>query len=163
MAVLYITHFEAESEIEQSLDILESSRIDARRIFFHLRWRDIWKILQKEIEKSEDHYERAIYNDIATLLELKNLLPFYRFSELPTHLSPDILLHIPVYFKNPKRIRGFYGFTKPPEKMSLNLALGFPIFFHISKRHETLFKGFSKTPHDLNSHFYEKVYYGGYK
>jgi len=122
LAFIYLTPFEAEYEIEQSLNILRTKGIEeAQNKFFHLKWQEIFKVVDLLLSNEQDSYKKAIYEDIKRLLEFKNLLPFAEFSELPTELSSELLLQFPIFFesKDVKSSRFFKGFLPPPKTLEL--------------------------------------------
>ncbi len=132
LALIYLTQFEAELEIEESLKALELKGIrDAQDKFFHLKWQELPKIIELLLSKEHDPYKKIIYTDIKKLMELKALLPFTRFSPLPVELSHDLLLEFPVFFQTEdKRGEYFRGFPPLPKQLSPESLSCHPVFLY---------------------------------
>jgi len=132
LALIYLTQFEAELEIEKSLKALELKEIrDAHVKFFHLRWQELPKIIEPLLSKEHDLYKKIIYTDIRNLMELKALLPFTRFSPLPVELSHDLLLEFPVFFQTEDERREYFrGFPPLPKQLSPESLSCHPVFLY---------------------------------
>jgi len=132
LALVYLTQFEAELEIEESLKALELKGIRyAHDKFFHLRWQELPKIIEPLLLKEHDSYEKIICMDIKNLMESKALLPFTRFSKLSGELLPELLLVFPVFFETEdSKDKHFIGFTDLPEQLSAELLSQRPVFLH---------------------------------
>lgn len=130
LAFVYVTQFEAELEIEETLGVLESNGLScAQDKFFHLRWQEMSKIIEAKLSKEHDAYRKAIYTDIRELMVFKNLLPFRQFSKLPSGLSAELLSQFPVflYLQDPEGGPFFNGFPEIPK--SLRLEYGTSIYY----------------------------------
>jgi len=164
LAFIYLTQFEAELEIEQTLDVLESKGIrDAQNKFFHLRWQEISKIIEPVLLKEHDAYKKTIYTDIKELMAFKNLLPFTQFSELHVELSPELLLQFPVFFESEDtKGKHFTHFPNLPKQLSLELLSQFPVFLDLQgTKRSCFFSGFPETPKSLKLQYKTNIYYGG--
>lgn len=119
VAFIYLTQFEAEREIEQSLQILRAQGINAQDKFFHLKWQQLLGVVNSIAISQERSYKKAICEDIIRLLRLKNLVPFTGFSHLPDELSINLLGQAPVFLKLVDgQSNSFKGFPM----LSLNLS-----------------------------------------
>ena len=164
LAFIYLTQFEAELELEQTLDVLESKGIrDAQNKFFHLRWQQISEIIEPLSLKEHDANKKAIYTDIQELMTFKNLIPFARFSEVPVELSPELLLQLPVFFESEgTRRRYFTRFPDLPKQLSPGLLSHLPVFLHLqSTKGSCFFSGFQEIPKSLELKSKANIYYGG--
>jgi hypothetical protein len=136
LAFIYLTQFEAENEIEESVNILKSKgKIRAPEQFFHLRWQDVSKVIEKLMLKEKDTYRKAIYGDLRRLMEFKSLLPFRGFSEPHLKLSPELLLRFPVFFESlERRAQRFKHFAHLPDQLSPDSLSEFPVFLHFQSK-----------------------------
>lgn len=164
LAFIYLTQFEAELELEQTLDVLESKGIgDAKNKFFHLRWQQISNIIEPILLKEHDANKKAIYTDIKELMIFKNLVPFTRFSKVPVGLTPELLLQLPVFFESEDiRRRHFTRFPDLPKQLSPGILSQLPVFLHLkSTKGSCSFSGFQEIPKSLELKYKQNIYYGG--
>ncbi len=164
LAFIYLTQFEAEHEIEDTLHILESKGIrSAENQFFHLTWQEISKMVEQILLKEHEAYKKAIYSDIKELMTFKNLLPFTKFSDLPAGLAPELLLQSPVFFEyDGTKRKSFTHFSDLPMQLSPESLSYFPIFLYSqSTKDGSSFNGFSEIPETLNLEYKANIYYGG--
>lgn len=164
LAFIYLTQFEAELEIEQTLDVLEAEGIrDAQNKFFHLRWQELPRIMELILLKEHEAYKKAIYTDIKELMIFKNLLPFTQFSELPAGLSPGLLLQFPAFFESENtRFKNFTHFSDLPDQLPPQLLSHVPVFLYLQgTKGSTFFGGFPEIPKNLILEYKKNIYYGG--
>ena len=164
LAFVYLTKFEAEYEIEETLQLLESRGVeDAKDKFFHLRWQDLSKVIESILSKELVTYKRDIYNDIIKLMAFKNLLPFRRFSKLPDELSAESLSQFPLFFESGNLERKlFTGFSDLPQQLSTESLSRVPVFLH-RRNGKAIFSyiGFSVIPKSLRLEHEKNIFYGG--
>ena len=164
LAFIYLTQFEAEHEIEETLHVLDKEGIrDAQNKFFHLKWQELPRIMEPILLKEHEAYKKAIYSDIKELMTFKNLLPFTQFSELPVGLSPELLLQFPAFFESEDtKYKSFTHFSDLPKQLSPELLSHFPVFLCLqSTRDSTFFSGFPEIPETLKLEYKMNIYYGG--
>lgn len=164
LAFIYLTQFEAEREIEETLHVLEDEGIrDAQNKFFHLRWQELPRIMELILLKDHEAYKKAIYTDIKELMTFKNLLPFTQFSKLPAGLSPRLLLQFPAFFESEyTKFKNFTHFPDLPKQLSSELLAYFPVFLYLQgTKDNTFFSGFPETPKNLRLEYKKEIYYGG--
>jgi hypothetical protein len=164
LAFIYLTQFEAEQEIEDSLRILEEKGIiEARNYFFHLRWQDLPRILNRVLSSADEQYKKAVCNDLKDLMDFKNLLPFTRFSQMPEGLVESLQPQFPVFLDVGSALtQQFKGFTTLPTSLSIGVLSRFPVLFRLlNEGNEINFNGFSNIPERLNVEYHRNVYYGG--
>lgn len=162
LAMIYLTQFEAELEIEETLKLLESKDKNAKNMIFHLRWQELVKTLDENIHKGNLDYSDAICSDIRQLLVFKNLVPFSKFSELPIDLSRSVLYQSPIFFKTDSGLNHFKGFSQLPEQLFDFLQKQGYAFLSIEDRKtESGFVGFSEHPKSLNLKFKNIIFFGG--
>jgi hypothetical protein len=161
-AMIYLTQFEAELEIEETLTVLEPNDKNAKNLIFHLRWQELAKILEKDITGKSLDYKDAIRADLRQLLTYKNLVPFSKFSELPADLSGIVLLQSPVYFKLNSGSKHFKGFSHLPKHLPEYLLKHQPAFFNsLDSKNKYTFQGFCEHPKLLNLEFKNNIFFGG--
>ena len=121
MACLYLTQFEGEVDIDNTLYVLRKKGFDGTdNVFFHLRWVDVTKIIKVLLSNESDLYAKRIYEDILKLLNQRNLVPFDGFSKLPLKLNLRGLL-LPVFLAwTNNSHEHFRGFSPPHADLSLN-------------------------------------------
>lgn len=161
LAFIYVTQFEAESEIEETLRILKTEGVrDAETKFFHLRWQEISRVIDRVLLKEQDYYKKRIYSDIKDLIIFKNLLPFTRFSELPVGLSSELLLQISVFIEfEDTKYKGFTKFSDLPKQISPELLSHFPIYSNLQNTKDlTFFNGFPEIPDALTIKYKTNIY-----
>ena len=164
LALIYLTQFEAKREIEESLSFLETKGIqDAQDRFFHLRWQEVSKVIKPFLLEPDYTHKRIIYGDIDKLLEFRGLVPFRKFSLLPSSLSSDSLLKFPVFFKAEGwKVEKFTQFADLPEGLLSESLMLRPVFLDPShKGRKGSFRGFSQTPGKLKLYHKTSIYYGG--
>ena len=124
LALIYLTQFEAENEIQQSLQVLQEQGFRAHDKFFHLRWQELIGIVSHLATSGNDPHKKAIYEDLMQLLRFKNLVPFSGFSGLPEKILGDTLVRLPIFFElsNAER-KPFSGFPNLPVNFAKILSI----------------------------------------
>jgi hypothetical protein len=137
LAFIYLTKFEAQHEIEETIRLMESRGIsDAKSRLFHLRWQDVSRVIESILSKELVPYKRCIYNDIMKLMALKNFLPFRGFSKLPKELSAGLLSQFPSLFESSYMEQNrFVKFPDLPHQLSAESRLSYLLTADFPWRH----------------------------
>lgn len=133
LALIYVTQFAAEHEIEETLKQLEDKGMgEARDKVFHLKWQEVHSVVEELWEAEQDPYRRKLLLDIKRLLAHKGLTPFTGFSQPGPELLASDLLRFPVFLecKEADR-RGFSHFPALPESLAPEVLRGRPVFLQM--------------------------------
>lgn len=164
LAFIYLTKFEAQYEIEESIQLVQSRGVnDAKSKFFHLRWQDVSRVIESVLSEEIVAYKRSIYKDIIKLMAFKNLLPFRGFSRLPQELSAGFISQFPLFFESGDMEQNrFVKFSDLPHQLSTELLSSVPAFLRLHGRGgNSSYRGFLKVPEDLRLAYETSIFYGG--
>lgn len=136
LALIYVTQLGAAHEIEATLGQMESRGMtEAEQRIFHLKWQDVYGVVQQQSRIERDALRRSVLLDIARLLKHKHLTPFTGFSGLPPELSAEALRQYPVFFESDEHCAGrFSGFPPLPSPLSRQVLSKRPAF--LRPRHQ---------------------------
>lgn len=131
LAVVYVTQFAATHEIEATLHQLESEgRTDAQKRVFHLKWQQVYRVIQDQSLREHDPLHRRVLVDIERLLAHRHLKPFAGFRGLEPELSADARRRFPVFFESEEyQAREFCGFPTLPSPLSPRVLSRRSVFF----------------------------------
>ena len=133
LALIYVTRFRAEQEIEETLRQLDYRGMgEARDRIFHLKWQEVHRVVGELCEAEKDPYRRTVLCDTKGLLEHKGLTRFTGFSSIPLALSEEDLVHVPAFLEcQEARRRGFSHFPTLPESLPPEVLRRRPIYLQM--------------------------------
>ncbi len=143
LALIYITQFAAEHEIEEtSRELSLRGMGESRERIFHLRWQKVHEVVE-ELRFSEcDPFRQKVLSDIRQLMRHKGLTPFKGFERLPRELSTEALLQFPVFFESEDiRRKRLLHFPALPDSLSREALSRRPVYSRVHDQQDSSFPG----------------------